>query len=122
MQITITLQNTYTDSLPRPPTSFPFTAVPGLNIALPRSASPLDFFQLFMTVNVWQYIIQTTNNYARLRLSSMPPSRRSVFRNWKDITLVEMKAFIGLVIQMGLAQLSDIKDYWSTRNAEFSIL
>ena len=65
-------------------------------------------------MNVWQYIIQTTNNYARLRLSNMPPSRRSVFRNWKDITLVEIRAFIGLIIQMGLAQLSDIKDYWST--------
>ena len=78
------------------------------------SASPLHFFQLFMTVNVWQYIIQTTNNYARLRFSSMPPTRRSIFRNWKDITLVEMQVFIGFIIQMGLAQLSDIKDYWST--------
>ena len=28
--------------------------------------------------------------------------------------MVEIKAFIGLIIQMGLVQLSDIKDYWST--------
>ena len=28
--------------------------------------------------------------------------------------MVEIRAFIGLIIQMGLAQLSDIKDYWST--------
>jgi hypothetical protein len=102
------------DSLPRPPTSFPFTAIPGLNIGVPRSASPLQFFELFMTINVWQYILETTNNYARVRLGSMPPTRRSVFRNWRDISMVEMRAFIGVIIQMGLAQLSDIKDYWST--------
>ena len=28
--------------------------------------------------------------------------------------MVEMRAFIGVIIQMDLAQLSDIKDYWST--------
>ena len=28
--------------------------------------------------------------------------------------MVEMKAFIGLILQLGLVQLSDIKDYWST--------
>ena len=64
-----------------------------------------------MTISVWQYIIDTINAYARVRLGNMPPQRRSVFRNWRDITLVEMKAFI---FQMGLVQLSDIKDYWST--------
>ena len=55
-----------------------------------------------------------TNNYASVRLGSMPPTRHSIFRNWRDITLTEIKAFIGVIIQMGLAQLSDIKDYWST--------
>ena len=67
-----------------------------------------------MTVSVWQYILQTTNDYARVRLGSAPPQRRSIFRTWRDITLTEIKAFIGIIIQMGLAQLSDIKEYWST--------
>ena len=75
-----------TDSLLRPPTSIPFTAIAGLNTGLPRSASPLQFLELFLTVNVWQYILQTTNNYARVRLGSMPPRQRSVFRNWRDVT------------------------------------
>ena len=65
-------------------------------------------------MSVWQYITQTTNDYARVRLGRMPPQRRSVFRNWRDITLIEIKVFIGVIIQMGMAQLSDIKDYWST--------
>ena len=103
-----------TDALPRPPTSLPFMAVPSLNTGLPRNATPLHYFQLFMTVSVWQYILNTTNAYARARLASVLPRRRSVFRNWRDIIMVEMKAFIRLIIQMGLVQLSDIKEYWST--------
>ena len=93
---------------------FNFTAVPGINLPIPRNATPLQYFELFMTMSVWQYIMQTTNQYARVRLGSMPPTRRSVFRNWRDITLVEMKAFVGVIIQMGFVQLTQIKDYWST--------
>ena len=103
-----------TDLLSRPPTSLPFTAIPGLNTGLPHNASPLQYLELFLTVGVWQYILQTTNNYAAARLHSTPPRRRSVFCNWRDISLVEIKAFVGIIIQMGLVQLSDIKDYWST--------
>ena len=65
-------------------------------------------------MGILQYIIQTTNNYAADRLTSVP-RYRSVFRNWRNISLVEMRAFIGVIIQMGLVQLSDIKDYWSRR-------
>ena len=53
--------------------------------------------------------MQTTNHYAKVHLGSMPPRRRSVFRNWRDITLVEMKAFVEVIIQMGLVQLTQIK-------------
>ena len=101
-------------ALPQPPTTFNFTAVPGINLPIPHNARPLQYFELFMTMSVWQYIMQTTNHYARVRLGSMPPTRRSVFRNWRDITLVEIKAFVGVIIQMGFVQLTQIKDYWST--------
>ena len=103
-----------TDALSQPPISFPFTAVPGVNTGLPRNASPLQYLELFLTFGVWRYILQTTNDYAAARLRSEPPRRRSVFLNWTAITLTEMKAFVGVIIQMGLVQLSDIKDYWST--------
>ena len=44
----------------------------------------------------------------------MPPSRRSLFRSWKVVTVSEMKAFVGLILNMGLIQLPRLKDYWST--------
>ena len=58
--------------------------------------------------------MDTTNSYARTRLSTVTLPRRSLFQNWRDITQIEMRAFIGMIINMGLTQLSDIKDYWST--------
>ena len=91
-----------TDAMPHPPTTLPFTATPGLNISLPRNANPLQYLELFMTMSLWRYLIDTTNNYARAHLGSMPPTRRSLFRNWRDISLLEMKAFVGMIINMGL--------------------
>ena len=58
--------------------------------------------------------MDTTNSYARTHLSTVTLPHRSLFQNWRDITLIEMRAFIGMIINMGLTQLSDIKDYWST--------
>ena len=58
--------------------------------------------------------MDTTNSYARTHLSTVTLPRRSLFQNWRDITLIKMRAFIGMIINMGLTQLSDIKDYWST--------
>ena len=50
---------------------------------------------------------------AAANLGSMPPRRRSLFR-WRGITLLEIKAFVEVIINMGMIQLTDIKDYWST--------
>ena len=58
-------------------------------------------------------IMDTMNEYARISLGRMPPQRCSLFRRWRHITLPEIKAFVGLIVNMGLVQLSDIKDYWS---------
>ena len=103
-----------TDTMHHPPTTLPFHAVPGLHIPLPCSATPLQYVELFFTLSVWRYIMDTTNEYARISLGRMPPRRCSLFRRWRDITLLEIKAFVGLIANMGLVQLSDIKDYWST--------
>ena len=57
--------------------------------------------------------MEQTNAYARHRISNAPPSRRSLFRNWVDVTITQMKAFVGLILNMGLVQLPEIKEYWS---------
>ena len=84
----------------------PFTASPGLRYQL-KDAKPLR-------TQLITYIIECRNAYAMTRLGLMPPSRWSLFRSWKPATFVEMKAFIGVILNMGLIQLSQLKDYWMT--------
>jgi hypothetical protein len=33
---------------------------------------------------------------------------------WSDVSVPEVKAFLGIIINMGLIPLPDIKDYWSS--------
>ena len=59
--------------------------------------------------------MDTTNNYARSRIGRMPPQHRSLFRRWCAVTVEEMKAFVGVIINMGTIKLTDVKEYWSTQ-------
>lgn len=38
----------------------------------------------------------------------------SLYCTWKPVTVTEMKAFIAIILNMGIIQMSDLKDYWST--------
>ena len=40
--------------------------------------------------------------------------RRSVLNSWKNVTVTEMKQFIGLIFHMGLVAIPTYMSYWST--------
>ena len=103
----------YAGEIPAPQVP-PFTASPGMRVPLAATATPLQYLELFFTVHLWQYLVDRTNAYATVRLGRMPPRRRSLFRNWKAVTMAEMKAFVGVILNMGLVQLPRMKDYWAT--------
>ena len=87
----------------------PFTASPSVRVPLAASATPLQYLELFFTVHLWQYLVDHTNAYATVRLGHMPPRRRSLFRYWKAVTMAEMKAFVGVILNMALVQLPRLK-------------
>ena len=58
--------------------------------------------------------MKSTNEYAAKKLSTTQPTTFSLYRNWRPVSKDEMKAFIAVVLNMGIIQLSDLKDYWST--------
>ena len=63
---------------------------------------------------MWQYLVERTNLYAEKKLSTMTVSDRSLYRNWKPVSVDEMKGFITVILNMGIVQLANVKDYWST--------
>lgn len=64
--------------------------------------------------SLWNFLVEWTNKYAANFLSGVIIKPCSLYRNWVPVTLDEIKAFIGVIFIMGLAQPKSLKDYWST--------
>ncbi|XP_026735864.1 piggyBac transposable element-derived protein 4-like [Trichoplusia ni] len=71
---------------------------------LPNRTKPLTYFGLFFSDDVLQMIVDQTNLYAS----------QVGNRNWTPTTVEEIKAFLGVLIQMGIHVLPSIEDYWSS--------
>lgn len=98
---------------------------PGIQLAAADIPdSELGFFQLFFTDKLLQQIVEHTNAYAQSRLAYRPLQRQSIWKTWSDVTLVEMKAYLGVIINMGLNDKPHIFGYftkvWTTFMPFFS--
>ena len=38
----------------------------------------------------------------------------SLYKSWRPVTIDEMKGFVAVILNMGIIQLQNLKDYWST--------
>ena len=62
--------------------------------------TPIELFSHFFTDEVWDLIVTGTNRYAAANRSVSTHSHP-----WTDVTVEEMKAFVGLLIIMGILAL-----------------
>lgn len=111
-------ENSPTISLPITPASSPtqslnimqhapFLQSVGPTNLLPQSAKAADFFMQFFDEDMIQHLVDQTNLYAEKN----PPGSRYP---WYDTSASEIKAFLGLIIAMGIKRLPSIPDYWSS--------
>jgi len=86
---------------------------PGL-LASTRLADPepIDIFKLFVTDENMACISSQTNLYAGNHFAEKGDSQRK--QRWTPTCLDEMWAFFGLIVAMGLVQISNMRNYWST--------
>lgn len=89
----------------------PFTKREGLRVPIPGNR-PIDFFFLLLDVEFLQGIVQKTNAYALELFCEPNITPKSRITNWKDITVEELKIFLGLLIDMGLNRKPNVQDYW----------
>ena len=87
------------------PTHLPFTKKAGPNVPS-TCQSPEDYFALVFDEQLWQFLVDQTNLYAAQKVN----------RRWKMVTVDEMKGFVAVILNMGVIQLTCIKDYWSTKH------
>ena len=87
-----------------------FSQAVGPTNIMPRESSAVDFFQLFISNRMLGNILRETNRYARQSLLA----RNKDVDCWRDISLDELKAFLGLLICMSIHRLPTLRDYWSS--------
>ena len=84
-----------------------------MNADVSEHASPV-YFELLLTEQFIQDLVTKTNEYAEKKINASRPLRRkSNLADWKDVTVDEMRKFIGIVFAMGLVSLRSYKKYWS---------
>lgn len=73
------------------------------NAFLP-SDGPHEFFSKFFDIELMELLVQQTNLYAK----------QNKLRNWCDVTMAEMNAFLAILIAIGLHQIPQVEMFWST--------
>ena len=101
------------------PNVFPFTGVPGPKHTISQESKPIDYVDLFFTTEFLENLVTYTNQYAEAwiqnnqqHLRSHPLSIGHVWIKQGKTNLSEIKAFLGVVINMGLIKKASIKLYW----------
>jgi hypothetical protein len=73
---------------------------------------PMDYFILFFNDELLNNIVIETNRYARYTISNLQLSLWSIWGRWSNVSVPDLKVFLGLIINWGLISLPDKKDYW----------
>ncbi|KAK3735838.1 hypothetical protein QZH41_007478 [Actinostola sp. cb2023] len=87
-----------------------FNSPTGKTFQLQHDAKEIDVFSILFNNEILLKIVAETNRYARQKLSE----NALRLSNWKDTTAVEIRAYLGVCIIMGLNSLPCIADYWSS--------
>ncbi len=66
------------------------------------SNDPVSFLHILLTVEMLERFVDETNAYAV----------DSETQNWKQLTVMEFKLYIGIVLFMGVLRLATRRDYW----------
>ena len=89
----------------------PFTVRnPGVHFPS-QPASELEALQHFLTEELLMELVAATNAYAVISLGGKAFSNNSVWFKWKDVTLVEMKAYFGVIMNMAMNDKPDVKSF-----------
>jgi len=87
---------------------------PGSTLPFPDGTIKVNLFNRFFTPEVWDLLVSETNRYAEANLPCHSSKPRA--QTWENVTVEEMKAFIGLLILMRILWLPRLDMYWQTSN------
>lgn len=89
----------------------------GLKINIDENSSPLDVFTSLFTPQIWEYLVQCSNNYAVfLTSTNRPKTRNCRTATIRPITVDELKAFFGLCLLQGQVSTCNVRRFFSFKD------
>ncbi|PNF19106.1 hypothetical protein B7P43_G09791 [Cryptotermes secundus] len=96
---------------------FNYMEIPGPKHVPPPGSEPILYFYLFFNESLWNMLVQETNRYADQFLAAHQYlSQGSRIRQWHEVTVTEMKAFVAVLLEMGITRRPSIMSYWTTNS------
>ncbi|XP_035731243.1 uncharacterized protein LOC118445669 [Vespa mandarinia] len=99
-------------SIDNPPDLEEFLGHPGITNMAKLPESTVDAVKLFIGDDFFAYLVAESNRYYYQNMNQFKISPKSM--KWRDITIPEMKTFLGLIIFMGQVRKDVRDDYRST--------
>lgn len=109
--------NNVTDMDPGPSKTIPiFNINKGTNLptSFDSETEPVEYFYLFFDEDIRNFICQETNLFASMK-KNKNNSPNSRIKHWKNIDDKDVKAFLGVIINMGIMPLPTIDSYFMTK-------
>ena len=88
------------DRQPRIP---PFIGNPGVQFAVENEADVMSYFDHYITPELIEIVVDQTNLYVQ-QIAKMPRpvTKHARSEEWKPVTVIEMKKFLGLIFVTGI--------------------
>lgn len=77
----------------------------------PDEMQAVDFVSMYLSDHIFELLVTWTNKRAEIAKEDLGEGNEL---HWKDVTVPEMKTFIGLTFCTGLIRKPELRDYWST--------
>ena len=90
-----------------------FNGQPAFNLNLPKDSPPIKFFEIFLDDDIMQKVVDETNRRANTVFRNKPRTRKDRKIPWKDLTVVELKKFLGLCLLGGTVKFPALFKQWS---------
>ena len=91
-----------------------YTLVPGPSQQFPREVNQIkEIFLLLFDNEILDMLVTQTNRYAEDFFNRFPERKQGqYYKEWENCTIIKLKAYLGILIHMGLSQFPKMVDHW----------
>ena len=81
----------------------------------------LSYFDHYIPPELIEIVVDQTNLYTQQQIVKMPRpiTKHARSEEWKPVTVIEMKKFLGLIFVTGIVRKPKLELYWSTARGIF---